>query len=384
MGINVSNEYGWQQLVSNNLKTVVDPLVLRSGEFFLQGKKGASSANSEWDFLKKNLHSVGMFFDALILQEKIPVFNYADTFDSNLTFSKNTLYKINDFDEVLIDVNVDYPEYMKVKNAAISELLKIYNGGEKAEIRRAASWSIIKELVDAGNQWSPKSWELEQTLQTEDEKQMASYLLGGLIFGGYAQQMGTEHLLQPKRSRILAALTMGVKEPGRNMEDELFAGLKKYANTAMDEIPWTPTFFPYLLSKVNNHSDMINEVVKLRRSPEIVDYRQWLSELMTDWRKNGKISLEKRRDIQRIQKSVENRITGTGTAPTVEFKVNIAEVAAHKPPLPEINFTPWLEGAWGWVLTILQGNRYRKILTRAIISDFEYINLQQRMFTVWS
>jgi hypothetical protein len=105
---------------------------------------------------------------------------------------------------------------------------------------------------------------------------------------------------------------------------------------------------------------------------------------MMGWRENGKISLEKRRDIQKIQKSVENILAGSRNLPTVEFKVSIAEVIAHKPPLPEINFTPWLKGAWGWMLNSLPGNRYRKILTRAVISDFEYANLKARMYKVWS
>ena len=43
--------------------------------------------------------------------------------------------------------------------------------------------------------------------------------------------MGTEHLLQPKRSRIFAALAMNAAGASRQIEEELFSDLKKYAHT---------------------------------------------------------------------------------------------------------------------------------------------------------
>lgn len=38
----------------------------------------------------------------------------------------------------------------------------------------------------------------------------------------------------------------------------------------MEEIPWMPTFFPYLLSKVNNSAELLKEVVVVRRSKEVI------------------------------------------------------------------------------------------------------------------
>lgn len=71
-------------LSANGLDTVVDPMVVRCGEFFLKGAAGVPDAHQAWDLLSRNVHSLGMFFDAIVLQERIPVFNYGDTYDMGL------------------------------------------------------------------------------------------------------------------------------------------------------------------------------------------------------------------------------------------------------------------------------------------------------------
>ena len=55
---------------------VVDPMILRCGELFLRGAAGARDAGEAWDLITKNIHALGTFFDRIILDERIPVFNY--------------------------------------------------------------------------------------------------------------------------------------------------------------------------------------------------------------------------------------------------------------------------------------------------------------------
>lgn len=74
----------WKTLAEHDLDLVVDPMILRSGDLFLQGKKRAVDPQAIWGFLDKNLHSLGMFFDGIILHEQIPVFDYAATYDHEL------------------------------------------------------------------------------------------------------------------------------------------------------------------------------------------------------------------------------------------------------------------------------------------------------------
>src|SRR5690606_38629380 len=156
--------------------------------------------------LNLNLHAIGMFFDALILNEKLPVFNYGDTFDMGLNFDQRVLTKINAYEneQVLTDVDDSWNAYHEAKTAALNDLEKVFTGEQR--IPAETSQQIFRELSVSDYKWSPSLDGLENKLQNFDEKLIADYLLGGLIFGGYAQQMESEHLLQPKRSRIFLAM----------------------------------------------------------------------------------------------------------------------------------------------------------------------------------
>ena len=374
MSISINETSDWKKLTAQGLETVVDPLVFRCGELFLKGAKNAD-ADKIWELLSLNIHAIGMFFDALILKEKLPVFNYADTFDSQLDFDDHVLTKINSYDKVpvLYDIKVGYEAYMIVKNAALTEMEKVFNGAQKIPEKMADQ--IFRELSAAEYKWSLSMDGLKTPLRNYQEKQLADYILGGLIFGGYAQQMECEHLLQPKRSRLFLALSLQADSAGRDVENDLFDELKKRSKSAVKDIPWTPTFFPYLLSKAEKPEEMLKEVVKLRHLPEVIDYRQWFGEVMQDWKQNGRISNEKRRDVKAITAKVDRMLGEISSMPKVEIKVKAIPI--------EVDLTPTLKTMWGWFLESLPGNRYRKLLSRAIVADNEFVKLENRIKTVW-
>jgi hypothetical protein len=87
---------------------VVDPMILRCGEIFLRGAAGAYDTGAAWDLMTRNIHALGTFFDRLILDDKIPVFNYAETFDINQNLNNRTLSQVNGNEEILIDVDVRF------------------------------------------------------------------------------------------------------------------------------------------------------------------------------------------------------------------------------------------------------------------------------------
>jgi hypothetical protein len=60
------------------------------------------------------------------------------------------------------------------------------------------------EFKAMGYQWFP---DLGDQFKEEEDMLLAIYLLGGLIFGGYAQISGSDHLLQDTRSKLLLELT---------------------------------------------------------------------------------------------------------------------------------------------------------------------------------
>lgn len=381
MKIAIKETSDWQMLREQHLGTVVDPMVFRCGELFLKGASSAAMRVKTWDLLSANLHAVEMFFDALILNTKLPVFNYGDTFDMPLNFDQRVLTRINDFDEVLYDIDVEYMPYHEVKIAALAELMKIYDGAHK--LPQSMAREILSELSAAEYEWNPNIGELQYALESEDERQLAAFLLAGLIFGGYAQQMESEHVLQPKRSRLFLAVSLQAESAGRPLEDLLFEDLKTKANVVCEDLPWLPTFFPYVLSKADTPIALLQEVVKLRRSAEVSDYRQWLQEVMQDWKHNGRISVEKKNDVQAISRSIERVLGHIPSMPKIEVKATVADALAAKLP-GSVDFTPPLQRLWGWFLASLPGNRYRKLLTRAIVADHEYVQLERRIKTVWS
>lgn len=380
--VTIHDTSDWKnQLAAKGLKTVVDPMVFRSGEFFLKGASGVQDPESIWGLLSANIQAIGMFFDCLVLNDKIPVFNYGDTFDSELNFDQRVLTRVNQKAEILYDVDVEYQCYQQVKWAALAELKKAYEGPRK--IQPGVAREILSELSAAEYRWKPYLGELESQLTSNDEKQLAGFLLGALIFGGYAQLMESEQILQPKRSRILLALALHAKSSGHKVEEDLFAELRTIAHTAMEDLPWRPSFFPYLLSKADTPSAILQEVVKLRKSQPVAEYRQWLQHVMQDRKDNGKISRETRQDVKKLVQNVERKLGAISSLPRVEIKVTIADAIIGKPP-GGVDFTPVLQGLWGWFLDSLPGNRYRKLLTRAVVEDYQYVALENRVKTVWS
>jgi hypothetical protein len=188
MTLHVRNLNDWEALSHDGLDVVVDPMVVRCGEVFLRGAVGARDAAQTWSLLERNVHALALFFDTLILEDRIPVFNYGDTFDAQLDFDQRVFAVVNDVEHVLYDVSVEYGPYVEVKTAAIAELRKLYSGHQKIEPQMAKD--IVSEMAAAEYQWTPHLAELEYELSSDIEKNLARFFLGGLIFGAYAQILG--------------------------------------------------------------------------------------------------------------------------------------------------------------------------------------------------
>jgi len=95
---------------------------------------------------------------------------------------------------------------------------------------------ILAELSAAEYDWNPSIEGLAHRLESEGEKRLAGFLLGGLIFGGYAQELSGRHILQPKRSRLFLAVALGKHTVEHRLEDTLFTELKGRSNLRCDEL----------------------------------------------------------------------------------------------------------------------------------------------------
>jgi hypothetical protein len=116
-----------------------------------------------------------------------------------------------------------------------------------AENIRAATAAIQYE-------WSPGLEKLEDQMHDDDERQVARFLLGQLVFSGYAQQTGAPHVLAPKRSRIVAAVGLQADHADETVESEIFDELRRRskdvgAEWRVSDAPWRPSFWPLLVHR---------------------------------------------------------------------------------------------------------------------------------------
>jgi len=355
--------------------SVVDPLILRCGELFL---RGAASAETARPFLKQNLWALSTFFDRIVLDDAIPVFDYMFTYDVGPGFDHRTLAQVNSDEQILVDVRVGDLPYRSAKTAALEELRKLYDGGRGISPSEAAS--IIGELTASGHEWYPDLGDLP--VGNDEDRRLAAFLLGGLIFGTYAQQSGTDHLMQPKRSRLFLRLALG-KESVGELEERLFKRFGELAGRAAQEVPYTPTFFPLILSESSGPRTLLRKALDLRKSPEARDYRQWLRTALADFDTTGRIDVSREREVKAIAKAVERRIGGA-PLPRVEIKMTVADAVAMQPPSVGIDLTGVAKSAWGWMIASLPGRRHRKLLTRAVVACREYVALDRLVDAVWA
>jgi hypothetical protein len=390
----------FQSLVAGQLSTVVDPMVFRAGEVFLQGRKGLQGSLSEegaWDFLDKNLEALRFFFDALILNERLPVFNYSDTFDHEANFDARAFRVLRDASkqEVLTPVEVQYDVYMAVKRNAVERLeKKICRPGDQTTpwIDADLAESIIRELSQSAYRWeiglgSPR---IEAELKTDQDRALARFLLGGMVFGQYADLMDSEHWLQPKRSRLFVQAT--VERDATKSEDErrLFERLGSQYRLPFGRA-WQPTFMHYILARADKREDIPTLVARLRHSGAVRDYRAWRHTAIGEWRRKGGISQESLATIHRLRMALAGEgITDQMGETSVSWVETAGALAAATEPTMAVvagvakTVIKTAPPAWDYVQGLLPGRRHVKLLAESIRLRQQYPHIEKAVKTLWN
>jgi hypothetical protein len=185
----ITDPADWQLIRPGDV--VVDPLVLRYGEIFLGGRGGAGErAEAKWRAIANDVGGLLLFFDQVVLRERIPIFNYGDTFDMGLNLSERVLARVNEYEEILVEVDVQYLPYAQAKSVAIEQVKELFD--EKRALPDDLAREIIRHLSVFEYDWNPNVDALG--LETEKERRLAAFLVGGLVFGAYAQQTGAPHV----------------------------------------------------------------------------------------------------------------------------------------------------------------------------------------------
>jgi hypothetical protein len=77
--IAIQQDEDWNQLRSQ-LDVVVDRTIFRTAEVFLQGGQAAQDKSALWQAISANIGSLAAFIDAIVLNKRLPIFDYLSTF----------------------------------------------------------------------------------------------------------------------------------------------------------------------------------------------------------------------------------------------------------------------------------------------------------------
>jgi hypothetical protein len=236
---------------------VPDPMILRTGEVFINGLSGVRAFNKPdlevWAALQQNLVGLSDFFDLVVTRDRIPLIDYRYTFDvDGLARPLEQLLGLK-----ALPVTIDYGPYDIIKQGAFNSLRQI-------DLERVRSFgNQLQELDSLRYDWQPElrdyrgeaSWLSNVDALDVGTQRAARFLLGGFIFSGFAQASGTDHYIQPKRSRFFLSLTAAqntLGQIGHDAEQSIFnealEGLKG-TSASVRQLDGLPPVLPYLIAK---------------------------------------------------------------------------------------------------------------------------------------
>jgi hypothetical protein len=375
------------------LNTIVDPMIFRTADVFLKGasasdKSKTKSDEGTWRVLRQNIGSLFAFFDAIILEERLPVIDYGFTFERHLGFgglASDDLPLIkacNESEKVLLNVHVHSTAYGEAKTAAMATMRgrPVYSDQVTQE--------IASELADLGYEWRPHLEDI--SAKSDEEEALNAFLFNGLLFSEYAQRTGSTHLVQPKRSRLelavaLPTLAVDAGASRKELEDVLFARLKEIVNEPLGgiqrtvEMPSAPTFLPYLLTfDDSTPRALLRRALKLRKDSLVDEYRQWWKETVREL-DNGRIVNDRSKEVQRIASSINRRLDTSDDA-AVKAKIQLTNLAVSI----GAEFELYYQQIWGWMTHQLPGRRYRKLLMRLIVAEREHVKIERQIRKLWT
>ena len=380
----IADSADWRLLHQGDV--VVDPLVLRYGEIFLGGQRAAGEhALAKWRAIANDVGGLLLFFDQIMLRERIPVFNYGDTFDMGKNFSERVLARVNDREEILVEVDVEYGPYTEAKSAALEQVKELFDADRTLPDDLARE--IIRHLSVFEYEWNPDVSDLG--IERERQRRLAAFLVGGLVFGAYAQQTGAPHVLQPKRSRLFTAVSLQSENASDVFESNLFgelANVVRAAGGTFVELP-TLSFVPFLLKRGSAGEtavDVLQRALAFRSLPAMREYREQLAALFAEWASEGSISQETRRSVKRLTDRVAREL-GVTEDELVGAKIDAAQLVEGGLPLEaSVDLRKVTKRLWGWIFPGLINRGSRKLLADATKAQSDYVDIAKALRSRWA
>lgn len=373
---------GWSAFSQAKLDVVPDPMVLRTGETFLLGRSGVQQMglNPEevWKSIDANLGSLFAFFDLLITRDKIPLIEYWHTFSNRLQDILGPL---------AVPVFVDYQIYDRVRQEVVEKL----NARQVLSLDAEFVSEVHEELTAYAWEWQP-----QVDLPDVDERTLraARFLVGGFIFSSYATAMGVDHVVQPKRSRLmLEASAPADKQALRGWikEKELFSAFKKHcapvSDVRVEDLTGAPSALALILFEHPNlrgTPDVLQEVLKLRDSSSGRRYRTWFQELRQAWARGQRP--EGADDARDVLAELRRR-SGSDAEVTGGIRADITLSASDKGFGGDVKFKDvpvqlprWLHG---WVVSYLPFKPHRRFLLRLSLAQGRYEDITLGLYRLW-
>jgi hypothetical protein len=392
----------WKTIIGEQCGVIIDPMLCRTAEMFMLGAKEAvhqSQIGDEavlWKAISQNVDALQTFIDALILRKKLPLIAYWITFghpDHPITPASIALRdRCNQIDEVLLAVQLEEDAYFPLKKNAIEILNR-----EKPEITDELRTLVLPALSAFDFNWSPNLRDLECfEKSSEDDKKMLTFLYRGVLFSAYAQAAEADEIFQPKLAKLHILSSLRLDEYRKKLQNNLFSGLKKIATEgkgreeiqALVDLPWMPTFLPYLLSKdPKSPQDLFEQAIKLRKTGVVRDYVNWFEEIEKDLDYHRQPTSANKLELSRIRQAIDRHLEIRAEEPitikpylAVAFKPTGSEPEAGI-SIEDIKVYP--SKIWGWVTDLFPGHRYRKLLMEMVVAEQRYLELNTQLKKLW-
>ncbi|MFT4435093.1 hypothetical protein ACMX25_17105 [Caballeronia sp. 15715] len=383
---------------ANEIGFVPDPMIVRAGEIFLNGKSGSEklrrSDSDVWASLAANMGGLVDFFDMIVTRDTIPLIGYYATF-MKLTVEL-PLDSILGEQTRVIDISKDV--YQTIKKGALVSLSKV----DFSQLTDLSNALVEQEVFRYD--WKPDIFEsaegpladqLRAKLSVLDQAplEVAQFLLSGFIFSGFAQASSTTHYIQPKRARLFLGLTATPDLAKRFTSDEettIFdateARLQGHDVAVKRSYP-VPPVLPFLLSGERAPStvrELLERAKTFRESAPGRAYRELVATLRADGvnarRAEDLINEEGRRAMDMLapySRLKQSESSGLEIKLSSELMgVPGAEISATaRPPI-------WLRVWWNDNLPFQ--SVLRKTLRRMWMDAASYDALDKKLRSLWA
>jgi hypothetical protein len=306
--------------------------------------------------------------------------------------------------ELIVQVGVAGEVYEEVRNAAWKNLKRLELGSATQDDVAG----VARQLAAYQYDWHPSLGGLSFP---HDRKPLARFLLGGLIFGAYAQAADADHVLQDKRSQLFLTLTRpGVGSPATRYEreEDLFVKLKETITRAdsavhFSDLPAMPSILPDILSRtpaITKVSEILPRAIEIRQSMAGEAYRLWFKQLRTALG-DGRYATNEKRKIEAVRKEAEHRLKDEYS----KWGCLSLQPCPQEHPLPyqqRPRGRPWKERHLGdlklegekirlalpdWIRNMvvdhLPFRRHRKLLLRSALAQAEFQNVSVKLKKIW-